>query len=214
MAKSKPKPAPRTPGKRATPDWEAVERDYRATKLTLRELGAKHGCGHTAIANKAKRQGWSRDLGEAVRQATQAKLIEQAVTTAVTNSEQNVTNAVLVTAELNKQVILRHRSDIGEARGLALDMIGELRLATHSPQELEALFREATQGLDVESLAAVQQSFKDMIRLHNRITSLHKLSDTLNKLQVLERKAFGLDDDKGGGSTGFEDLVGDLPEAQ
>jgi hypothetical protein len=41
-------------------DWHAVERDYVAGKLSLREMATKHGCSHSAIANRAGRQGWQR----------------------------------------------------------------------------------------------------------------------------------------------------------
>ena len=41
-------------------DWLAVERDYRAGLLSLRELGQKHGCSHSTIANFASRHGWTR----------------------------------------------------------------------------------------------------------------------------------------------------------
>jgi uncharacterized protein YjcR len=42
-------------------DWNAIERDYRCGSLSLRELAAKHGCSHSAIANFAGRHGWTRD---------------------------------------------------------------------------------------------------------------------------------------------------------
>ena len=44
-----------------TIDWEAVERDYRAGILSVREIGAKCGCTHTAINKRAKRDGWERE---------------------------------------------------------------------------------------------------------------------------------------------------------
>jgi len=31
-------------------DWEAIERDYRTDKFTLRELEAKHGTNNATIA--------------------------------------------------------------------------------------------------------------------------------------------------------------------
>lgn len=95
-------------------DWEAVERDYRATNLTLRELADKHGCKHSAIANQAKRKGWTRDLDGAVKAATTAALIEHAVTKNVTKCEQGVTTVVLAMAEVNKQVLLSHRDRLTE----------------------------------------------------------------------------------------------------
>jgi hypothetical protein len=48
-------------------DWDAVESDYRRGWHSLRDLAAKHACSHSAIANRARRCGWSRD-GDAVPQ--------------------------------------------------------------------------------------------------------------------------------------------------
>ena len=42
-------------------DWSAVESDYRAGLLSLRELAQKHCCSHSAIANFAGRNAWTRD---------------------------------------------------------------------------------------------------------------------------------------------------------
>ena len=51
--------------RRETPiDWTAVERDYRAGRLSLRALGEKHGCSHSTIANFASRHAWSRNAHE------------------------------------------------------------------------------------------------------------------------------------------------------
>jgi len=106
------------PRVRRSVDWEAVERDYRATQMTLRELGSKHGCDHAAIARKASKCEWKKDLASAVRKATNAKLIEQAVTSVVNDRQQAVTTVVLAAAELNKQMILGHRrrlTDLADA---------------------------------------------------------------------------------------------------
>ncbi len=96
-------------GKRKT-DWDAIERDYRTGDYTLREMGDKYGITHSAIAQKSKKLGWTQDLAKAVRQATNALLIEQAVTKEINKGTQALTNTVLAAAEVNKQVILSHRS--------------------------------------------------------------------------------------------------------
>lgn len=49
------------PEQRASIDWIAVEHDYRAGQQSLRELGLKHGCSHSAIANRASRHQWPRE---------------------------------------------------------------------------------------------------------------------------------------------------------
>lgn len=43
-------------------DWAAMRQDYRAGVLSLRKMALKHGCSHSAIANFASRNGWSRDV--------------------------------------------------------------------------------------------------------------------------------------------------------
>ena len=43
-------------------DWERVEIDFRAGRMTLREIGAKHGVAHPSILKRAKRDSWDRDL--------------------------------------------------------------------------------------------------------------------------------------------------------
>jgi hypothetical protein len=48
---------------RARPDWPAIEVDYRAGGLSLRQMAAKHRCAPSTIANKATRDGWTRRDG-------------------------------------------------------------------------------------------------------------------------------------------------------
>ena len=52
--------------KRRDIDWVAIEGDYRASVLSLRDLALKHGCSHSTIANFASRHGWIRVLGGSV----------------------------------------------------------------------------------------------------------------------------------------------------
>lgn len=183
-----------------TADWERIELDYRAGVLTLREIAAKHGITHGAVNKRAKRDGWSRDLSAAIKAKADALVSKQVVSAEV--SKQRLVSE-RETIESNAQAIaavkMRHREDANTATRLALDMLHELSLVTHSPEDLQALLRMASQGLDADDLAAVQQSFKDLLRLHNRVASVQKLADTLTKLQGLERRAWGLDDDEAGG---------------
>lgn len=195
---------------RAALDWEAIERDYRTGSFTDRELGEKHGCSHTAIQKRAKRDQWQKDMAGAVKVATAAKLAEaevskvasaqvaKAVAKQVASAIPATTEVVAALAEVNFQVLTRHRSDIKSTRDLAMDMLHELRLGTHSQAELESLFKLAVAGANEDDAAALAQSFRDLMKLHNRVASVHKLSDTLSKLQTLERKAFSLDDAEAG----------------
>lgn len=214
-AQAKPgKAAPaKTDKKRKRTDWEAIERDYRAGKLTLREIGEKHGVSAGRVCQVADEKGWQRgELKEVVRKATTALLIAEHVEGEVKKVKQGLNTTILAEAELNKQVILRHRQDLGQTRQVAMDMLGELALTTKKPEEIEALFEKVTEDLGGNALTSAQQQFRDFMRLHSRIGSVHKLADTLSKLQERERKAYGLDDDENKRGTGFEDLLADLHE--
>jgi hypothetical protein len=184
-------------------DWEAVERDYRTGKNTTRELGAKHGCTHGAFVQRARKHGWTQDLTKAIRQATDAKVIEAEVssrlstqlTNRVTSAIQETANTVLVAAEMSKDVILRHRQDIRSTRYLAMQMLGELAAVTASKEEVERVFKSTTEDMNPAQLAHAQRAYRNLVELPNRIQAVDKLADTLGKLQPIERKAFRLDEE-------------------
>ena len=76
------------------PDWEAIERAYRAGLLSVRAIGESHGVNHATILKRAKKEDWKRDLTDQVRAATKQK-----VTTAVTskgNQSKVVTDAEII----------------------------------------------------------------------------------------------------------------------
>jgi len=60
---------------RPTPDWKAIEVDYRSGGYSLRELARRHGCDHSSIANRAARHGWRR--GEDSPDATPAPCLRE-----------------------------------------------------------------------------------------------------------------------------------------
>jgi hypothetical protein len=158
------------PGKRKV-DWDAVERDYRATQMTLRELGAKYDCSHVAIAQKAKKLQWVRDLNPAVRQATTDLLVKAAVNEAVHKSEQAITNTVIAVAEMNSRVILGHR------------------------KRLEQLTKDADAARD--KLIQLADSIADIKEAATYVSALEASARTVKLVIEGERKAYGLDDDDG-----------------
>lgn len=191
-------PAPKVtaPAKRVRTDWDAVHRDYRTGKFTLRELEAKHGADNGLISRKAKRDGWTQDLSLAIKQATNAKLIEELVSKEVSSGQQKVSNTVLAAADLNKQVILSHRQDIARARNLANAMLNELHEVTVNPAKLRDLLEVLVGGEDMTAaqIADARTAFTDLSRLPTRILSVQRLSQAMTRLQSLERTAFGLDE--------------------
>jgi len=177
--------------KRFKVDWEAVERDYRTAKFTLRELEAKHHVSYAEISRRAKKHQWKKDLSEIIRQATSAALLQDSVTQA----QKDITETVLVAVEVNTRVILGHRRDISDTRDVAAALLSELRsaalLAEH--QELLAQLLAGT-GAEPIDVARARATVSKALTINSRISSVKQLSDTFDKLQLAERRAFAISD--------------------
>lgn len=197
-------------------DWEAVERDYRTTNLTLRELGRLHHVSHAAISKKAEKLGWARDLTHAVKQATDSKLIDAAVKAAVTTTVNNaVTNAVaqsaaaaksntvavMVVAELNKNVIIGHRTGLNKLttiKNLLLDQIEQA--AVHMVDLAKVI--EMARSPDENGMDRANDALKKAMGRSVLVDDLKKLADVDEKIRKGEREAFNINDaDKGQAQT-------------
>lgn len=187
---SKAEPSP----KQGRPDWEAIERDYRTGRFTVRELEAKHGPNNGNIARRAKKEGWTQDLTSAVRKATNAALVSELVQQECSSAQQNAAVAVLAAAEVNKQVILGHRKMAGGALKLVAELMAELCAIGTSAQDLERL-AEVAGGDDPDEMLKV---IRKVTSVHSRTSSIKTLADALDKLVKIERAAFGIDDADGG----------------
>ena len=114
------------------PDWEKIEADYRAGILSLREIAEAHpGTNHVAIARKAKREGWSRDLSAKIRAKADALVTERTVTADVT-AERRVSERDIIDANAQAIVSVRlsHRRDIQRSRSITMRLLEELEQQT------------------------------------------------------------------------------------
>ena len=152
--KSPLKPAP------PRPDWEAVERDYRTGRFSLRELAVLHNANHATIGRHVEREGWTKDLTQAIRLATQAKLIEEETQQHCDSARQSATDVVLAAAETNRQIILGHRRqavaartamETARAKLLALsDTVADIREAAVLVSATESLSRTSRIVIEME----------------------------------------------------------------
>lgn len=203
MATKKPTPKKAAPARKvaAKPepkgakaaDWDAIERDYRTGRFTFRELEAKHGPNNATIMRRAKKEGWSADLSNAVRQATNAALIQGMVQQECSAAQQNAATTVLAAAEVNKQVILGHRKHVAAAIELASDLLAELRMLGSAKEDLERL-AEIVGGEDPEEML---RTVRKVTSVHSKVSSVKTLADAIDKLMRAERLAFGIDDGSG-----------------
>lgn len=149
----------------AKTDWDAIERDYRAGILTLREIASSHDLTHGAVNKRAKRDGWSRDLNAKIHAKAEELVSKAAVSTQVSKTdlvtEREVVNANALTIA---DVKMRHRTDIRDGLTLTRELMARLR----NPDEEDMNLSACT-------------------------TANKALAETLTKLISAEREAYGID---------------------
>lgn len=161
--------------RRSDIDWEAIEKDYRADVLTLREIAAKHGVHKTSISDRVKRHGWKKNLTNAIRRRALEKissidveeLIEDTAQESVQESARRIKSAVEQVADITVGVIVNHRKLIG--RNIEISNRIETKIAMMLDQAAE---------------------IKDVVALSNA----HKANvESKSKLITLERQAYNID---------------------
>jgi hypothetical protein len=185
--------------KKAAPDWERIEADYRAGLLSVREIAAAHGVSHVGVAKRAKRDGWTRDLSKRIQDKAEQLVTTRTVTRSVT-TEQAVTDRAIV--EANAEVIagirLAHRKDISRSRTLAMALLGELEQQTGNLDLFEQL-GELLRSPDDKGMDRLNDLYQKVISTPGRIDGMKKLAETLKNLIGLEREAYGLKIGEDGG---------------
>jgi uncharacterized membrane protein len=187
--------------KKAAPDWERIEADYRAGILSVREIAGTHGLTEGAIRKRAKRDDWQRDLSKRIQDKAEALVRTSEVRTEV-RTENAPSDAVIV--EANAKVIadirLAHRKDISRARKVAMSLLGELEIATDNIELFEEL-GNFLRSDDDKGQDKRNDVYQRVISSVGRIDSMKKLSDTLKTLVGLEREAYGVGNEPTGGNS-------------
>lgn len=159
-------------------DWEAIEKDYRAGRLSVVAVAAHHGVSRTQLNAKAKKEGWTRDLSAAIEQRTQEKiavidvaaLIEKSATESANQSAKTIQSAIEQASDVAAGIVIKHRA------GLRLDM--------DRAEVVSGLLEDALAEADgIKNIVSVTQAMKN-------------LSDIRCKLRDQERVIYGLDKDR------------------
>lgn len=184
-------------------DWSIIEKDYRAGRKSLRTIADEHGVTEGAIRKRAKRDLWSRDLDEKIRQRTQEKVRKQVVRKAGTQ----------VDARTEKEVVERYSDAAASVDEIQRD---DVKLAIdNSRSQLSELvtlgdpkFREALEGIAEafdESGPTPNGGWKTdknnelyryIISLAGRVRMAKEIAASHGVYLPLQRKIFGLDVEK------------------
>lgn len=187
--------------KRKVIDWEAVEKEYIAGQLSIREIGVLFGCSHVAIQKHAKKHGWTRDLADKIRKKVTTKL----VTTEVTKPHINEKEIIEAAAQRGVAVIRSHRKILSDSLDIIKAIISEFNA--------EQVLREDAQKKDDE-----KDDKKDKMTARAKAELIKALSNALHRLIPLERQAFNLNEsEKKPGVPGSQDpdevMTGDEQKA-
>jgi hypothetical protein len=180
------------------PDWEAIERAYRAGLLSIREIASTQGITHGAINKRAKRDGWERDLKAKIKAKADALVSKRTVSTSVSTKTPDTEREIIeVNAEVIANVRMAHRGDISRGRRLTNKLLDELEHLTDNRvlfEELGELMRDP----DDNGFDRRNEIYGKVISLPGRSKTMKEMADTLKTLILLERQAYDLDVKAGG----------------
>ena len=171
-------------------DWEAIEREYRAGQLSVREIARLHGVSHTAINKKAKAQSWTQNLAQRVREEVSTRLVSDEVSSA------NAREAIDAAAARAVDVIRSHRRGISTALDLVGKLMAELTEGTEERYEIEEEIEEETKA---DRNPKRRNAMLRAVALPSRASVIMSLSSAMKNLVTLERQAFNLGSGDDGG---------------
>lgn len=173
--------------KRQRVDWEAVERDYRTGKFTLRQLEANHGISYAEISRKSKKEKWTKDLREVIKQATDAAVLRESVTEA----QKSVTDTILVAAEIGSKVILSHRTGLQRIAGIKETLLNQIEQAASNLPELGEVI-EMIRNPDENGTDKANDQMRKAMSRSSLVDDLKKLAEVDERVRKGEREAFNL----------------------
>lgn len=178
--------------KKAAPDWERIECDYRAGILSVREIAASQGITHGAINKRAKRDGWERDLSAKIRAKADGLVAKQAVVVEDPGLSKELTAAVIKeNGEQLAFVMLTQRRSVARAHKLCMSLFVELEATTTNP-ELFATLGEFLREEGGDAAAKRSAAFEKVMTFTSRVDNMKKLGETLRNLVTVERDIYGL----------------------
>lgn len=133
------------------PDWEAIERAYRAGSLSLRGIADKYDTNEGTIRSRAKKHGWLRDLTDQVRAATSGKLSRKASRTDITQPDVREDAQIVEEASTEAaSIVIAHRADLSQWRTIANKLRSALQDIEVNEDNLGDFSRSLNAGVDAQ----------------------------------------------------------------
>lgn len=168
----------------ATPDWEAIESAYRAGSLSIRAIGEKYGVSHTAINNRAAKEGWQRDLTQKVRAATHAKVSKKVSSDSFQSEMETEAQIIEQASDEAASVVLAHREGLAAWRGITNKLRVFLEGTEINEDNHSSMSRSITAGVDaqIKVIKAEREAYNiDSGEKNSSTDTLSDLMDSLSK---------------------------------
>lgn len=144
-------------------DWVEIERDYRTSPMSVREIARWYGITEAAIRKRAKRDGWARpEKPEGSQADDRAPEPEKVYVGTVLTAENTTPDAI-----------------VGRGRNLVMRMMDELDATTTRNGELEALIVSVTDESDTDGKRAALMQAVSLKTRSDVLKSLATAAKTL-----------------------------------
>lgn len=191
--------------KRPPLDKEKLGLEYRAGVKSLRQLATEYGISAPRVVQVAQEEGWERDLSVRIAAQAQDKLNRAALNTELNTEQKKASEREVVeaNAEMQKNLILEHRSDAKKNRAIVVALIAELEALTSKNE----LFEQLAEVLAEDTTERAREAFNRVIGFASRVDSAKKLTETMRILIAIERQAFGISDGADNAKAAIEDVI-------
>lgn len=163
-------------------DWEAIDREYAAGMLSVREIARRYSCSETAIRKRAKAEGWERDLSARVQKEVRRKLVREGV-----RSEASEREIVEHASETGVTIVKLHRSSVQRAQRITEALLEQLSEFAGVREEIEKDIAKNTKGDYIRRARMLKA-----VALPTHAGVLRDLSLAQKNLIALERQAYNL----------------------
>lgn len=173
-------------------DWIAVERDYRAGVMSLREMGVAHSVSEGAIRKRAKRDDWTKDLNAKV-QAKADELVRKQEVRSLVRSEGLMSDKQQVDAmgQLVANIRMGHKSTIARGHVLCQALLQELEDQTFDAVLLSQL-GDLMRNPDESGSDRLNDIYRKVISTPGRVDTAKKLVETMKSVIAMEREAYNI----------------------
>lgn len=178
--------------KTRTIDWQAVERDYRAGVMSLREMGAAHDVAESAIRKRAKRDEWPRDLRAKI-QAKAEELVRKQEVRSLVRTEGAISDKMQIQAMGQRvaDVQMGHKAIAARGMKLCQALLAELETQTFDTVILSQL-GEMMRNPDDSGTDKLNDIYKKIISTPGRVDTAKKLVETMKSVIAMEREAYNI----------------------